>query len=89
MIGIIFVMIERTVYRDGEKIVEVRSEGGKLLYRKTRQGDEMKCPRTKKICVVGYDQMLFDCLQCFSGISNEEELITKSNQIRDLLSSYS
>ena len=78
-------MIETIVYRGGEKIVEVRSEGGKLLYRKTQEGYEMKCPRTKKICVVGYDQMLFDCLKCFSGISNEDELLSKSNQIRELL----
>lgn len=78
-------MIEKTVLRDGEKIVEVRSEGGKLLYRKTQEGYEMKCPRTKKICVVKYDKMLFDCLQCLSGISKEEELINRASQIRDLL----
>lgn len=82
-------MIEKTVYRDGEKIVEVRSEGGKLLYRKTQEGYEMKCPRTKKVCIVGYDQMLFDCLKCFSGISNEDELLSKSDQIRELLISSS
>ena len=78
-------MIEKTIVRNGERIVEVRSEGGKLLYIKTNQGYEMKCPRTKKICVVGYDQMLFDCLQCFSGISSEEELIDKTSRIRELL----
>lgn len=59
-------MIEKTVIRNGEKITEVRSEGGKLLYVKTKEGYEMKCPRTKEICVVRYDQMLFDCLQCLS-----------------------
>jgi len=80
-------MIEKTVYINGEKIIEVRSEGGKLLYRKTRDGYEMKCPRTKKICVVRYDKMLFDCLQCFSGITDEEELIKKTNQVRELFTS--
>jgi len=82
-------MIEKVVIRNNEEITEVRSEGGKLLYRKTQEGYEMKCPRTKKICVVRYDKMLFDCLQCFSGISNEEELINKSKQVRDLLASKS
>ena len=79
-------MIEKTVYQNGEKIVEVRSEGGKLLYKKTRQGYEMKCPRTKQICVVGYDQMLFDCLQCLSDTASRDALKVKSDQIRELLS---
>jgi hypothetical protein len=78
-------MIEKTVIRNGEKITEVRSEGGKLLYLKTKDGYEMKCPRTKQICVVRYEQMLFDCLKCFSGISNEDELLSRSRKIRELL----
>jgi hypothetical protein len=60
-------MKEEIVYCDGEKIVEVRSDGGKLLYKKTSRGYEMKCPRTKKICVVPYEQMLVDCLRCLDG----------------------
>lgn len=78
-------MIEKTVIRNGEKITEIRSEGGKLLYIKTKDGYEMKCPRTKQICVVRYEQMLFDCLKCFSGISNEDELLSRSRKIRELL----
>lgn len=78
-------MIEKTVLIDGKKVTEVRSEGGKLLYRKTSQGYEMKCPRTKKICVVGYDQMLFDCLKCFSDNQDEAYLMAKSQEIRAVL----
>jgi len=78
-------MIETTVYRDGEKIVEVRSEGGKLLYRKTHEGYEMKCPRTKKICVVRYDKMFFDCLKCFSDTLSEDEILAKTEQIKEIL----
>ena len=33
----------------------------------------------------GYDKMLFDCLQCMSGISDDELLFEKSKQIRKLL----
>ena len=79
-------MIEKKVYENGEEITEVRSEGGKLLYRKTKEGYEMKCPRTKEICVIKFDQMLFDCLKCFSGIQDEEELLLKSKQIQEVLS---
>ena len=77
-------MIEKEVYKNGEKIVEVRSEGGKLLYVKTKDGYEMKCPRTKKICLVRFDKMLFDCLQCFSGITEEDKLLEKAKQIKKL-----
>ena len=77
-------MKEITRYRDGQQVTEVRSEGGKLLYVKTEKGYEMKCPRTKQMCVVGYDEMLFDCLKCFSGISDEELLAEKKEQIREL-----
>jgi len=46
----------------------------------------MKCPRSKKICVIGYDKMLFDCLKCMSNISDEELLLDKARQIQQLLS---
>ena len=74
-------MLEKTIERNGQKVVEVRSDGGKLLYVKTKEGYEMKCPRTKKICVVGYDKMLFDCLKCMSGIPDDELLFEKAKQI--------
>lgn len=65
-------MRERTLYRQDEQVTEVRSDGGKLLYVKTKEGYEMKCPRTKQICVVKYEQMLFDCLKCLSDHDNGE-----------------
>ena len=61
-------IIEKILERDGEKIVQVRSAGGKLLFVKTREGYEMKCPRTKKVCVIKYEQMLTDCLQCLDDM---------------------
>ena len=78
-------MLEKIVKRNGQKVIEVRSDVGKLLYVKTKEGFEMKCPRSKKICVVGYDKMLFDCLKCMSGIPDDELLFEKAKQIRKLL----
>ena len=75
-------MREKTIERDGQKVVEVRSSGGKLLYVKTEKGYEMKCPRTKELCIVGYDQMFFDCLECFSGISRDQLPVEKVKTIR-------
>lgn len=65
-------MKEKIIERNGEKITEVRSEGGKLLFVKTKTGYEMKCPRTKKICLVKYEEMLKDCFQCLDHDCGEE-----------------
>ncbi len=65
-------MIEKIVERNGEKIVQVRSDGGKLLFVKTKEGYEMKCPRTKKICLVKYEEMMADCLKCLDDVSKGE-----------------
>ena len=67
MCGFLFYsrMKETVVYRNGEKVIEVRSDGGKLLFVKTKAGYEMKCPRTKQICLVEYQEMLKDCQKCF------------------------
>lgn|SRR3989338_1776421 len=66
-------MIERIIDKNGEKITEVRSDGGKLLFIKTKKGYEMKCPRTKKICLVKYEEMLADCFNCFDTNFKEDE----------------
>ena len=65
-------MLEKIIERDGKKVVEVRSDGGKLLFVKTKEGYEMKCPRTKKICLVKYEEMIADCLQCLDDVSKGE-----------------
>ena len=78
-------MIEKQAVRNGEKIIEVRSEGGKLLYKKTQEGYEFKCPRTKQTCLVRYEDMMLDCLRCFSGLKDDEKLILKVHQVRRLL----
>ena len=57
-------MQEKIIERDGKKVVEVRSDAGKLLYIKTALGYELKCPRSKQICLVRYEEMLTDCVQC-------------------------
>jgi phage FluMu protein Com len=57
-------MIEKIVNRDGEKVTEIRSEAGKLLLVKTKKGYEIKCPRTKTICLIKYEEMISDCLAC-------------------------
>lgn len=66
-------MIEKIVERNGEKAVEVRSDGGKLLFVKTKAGYEMKCPRTKQICLIKYQEMISDCLQCWAGVSGGDK----------------
>jgi hypothetical protein len=58
-------MQEKTIIRNGEKITEVRSDAGKLLYIKTKEGYELKCPRSKQICLVRYEEMLSDCSRCW------------------------
>ena len=65
-------MIERIIERDGEKVVQVRSRGGKLLFVKTKEGYEIKCPRTKQVCVIKYKEMLKDCLKCLNDCSVNE-----------------
>ncbi len=57
-------MKEKIIERNGEQAVEVRSEAGKLLFVKTKSGYELKCPRSKQICLVTYEHMLSDCIQC-------------------------
>jgi len=70
-------MKERIIERNGEKVIEVRSDGGRLLFIKTKMGYEIKCPRTKKICLVKYEQMLEDCFDslevlkdCFKSLED-------------------
>ncbi|MDE1920150.1 MAG: hypothetical protein KGJ09_03685 [Candidatus Omnitrophica bacterium] len=58
-------MKERCIIRNGEKVTEVRSDAGKLLYIKTGKGYELKCPRSKQICLVTFEEMLSDCSRCW------------------------
>ncbi len=73
MCGLYFLskMNEKVLERNGEKIVEVRSDGGKLLFIKTKGGYEMKCPRTKQICLIKYEVMFTDCLKCLDEVPGE------------------
>ena len=67
-------MIEKIVIRNGEKVTEVRSDGGKLLFIKTKEGYEMKCPRTKQTCIVKYEVMFTDCIHCLDEIPDCGEI---------------
>jgi len=68
-------MIEKIVERNSKKVTEVRSNAGKLLFVKTLQGYEIKCPRTKEICLVTYEEMLKDCLACWNVGDKESKSI--------------
>ncbi len=57
-------MRERIVTRDGRRVVEVRSDAGRLLFVKTSEGYEFKCPRSKQVCLVPYARLYRDCLRC-------------------------
>lgn len=57
-------MKDKTIKRGLERVVEVRSEAGKLLFIKTKRGYELKCPRSKKLCLISYEKMLYDCIRC-------------------------
>ncbi len=70
-------MIEKVRSRNGEKVIEVRSQGGKLLLIKTKDGYEIKCPRTKTICLIKYEEMISDCLSCRSDDKDYSELLQK------------
>ncbi|MBI3618344.1 MAG: hypothetical protein HY210_09090 [Candidatus Omnitrophica bacterium] len=76
-------MREKQIIRNSVKVIEVRSDAGKLLYSKTKEGYELKCPRSKQICLVRYEDMLSGCRQClgedgkarFVGIIKESRKI--------------
>ena len=65
-------MKEKIIQRGKEQVVEVRSDAGKLLFVKTKEGYELKCPRSKQICLVPYRSMLSDCLKCFDEATGEK-----------------
>jgi phage FluMu protein Com len=51
-------LIEKTIERDGQKVIQGRSKEGKLLIEKTGEGYELKCPRSKEVYVITYEEML-------------------------------
>lgn len=65
-------MKEKVIIRDGQEVIEVRSDAGKLLYVKTKAGYELKCPRSKQVCLVRYEEMLSDCMKCLEGDSKSK-----------------
>jgi len=75
-------MKEKSIERNGEKVTEVRSDAGKLLYIKTPRGYELKCPRSKEICLIKYEEMVSDCLGCL-----REDSGGGKNKIKDILKS--
>ena len=51
-------LIETTIERNGQKVIQGRSSEGKLLIEKTQEGYELKCPRSKKVYLITYEEML-------------------------------
>lgn len=77
-------MIEKTIHRNGEKVVEVRSRGGHLLFVKTKDGYEIKCRKTKEICVIKYERIFLDFTIWVFSTSNDEQLLAKAKKIRQM-----
>ena len=75
-------MREKIITRNGEKITEVRSDAGKLLYVKTKKGYELKCPRSKQICLVSYEEMLSDCSSCLGEKDKDKLPLRKKKGIK-------
>ena len=75
-------MKEKIIHRGKEKVIEVRSDAGKLLFVKTKEGYELKCPRSKQICLVKYENMLSDCRNCLNEVSGQNIVlpIQKTNK---------
>lgn len=53
-------LIESTIKRNGERVIQGRSKEGKLLIEKSRDGYELKCPRSKEVYLITYEDMLAD-----------------------------
>jgi len=75
-------MQEKSIIRNGEKVTEVRSDAGKLLYIKTGKGYELKCPRSKQICLVTYEQMFSDCSLCCQEKGKNEWPVIKKKGVK-------
>jgi glutaredoxin 2 len=89
-------MKEKITKRNDETVIEVRSEGGRLLFIKTKNGYEMKCPRTKKIYLVKYEDMLGDYFEamevlktCLKALEDNfrqvDQLLKKSKSTKSFL----
>lgn len=58
-------MIKKVTFRNGEKVIEMRSDGGKLLFIKTKKGYEHIHPVVLMIGPVSVHIMVcLDCLDC-------------------------
>lgn len=51
-------LIETMIERNGQKVIQGRSRAGKLLIEKTHEGYELKCPRSKEVYLVTYEEIL-------------------------------
>jgi hypothetical protein len=45
---------------------------------------EIKCRKTKRICVIKYEQMFIDCLRRFFTALNDDELLARAKEVRHL-----
>ena len=81
-------MQEKVIHRNDEEVIQVRSDSGKLLYIKTKEGYEMKCPRSKKICLIKYEQMLEDCFKCLVEGAEEKHYSFDGKKLIDFFKKF-
>lgn len=53
---------EKKIERAGKQVIQCRSQQGKLLIEKTAEGYELKCPRSKEVYLIPYEQMIVEYL---------------------------
>lgn len=51
-------LVQNIIERNGKKVIQGRSSEGKLLIEKTQEGYELKCPRSKEVYLITYEEML-------------------------------
>lgn len=55
-------LVEKYISINGKALIQGRSEEGKLLVVKTDEGYELKCPRSKEVYLIPYEQMVLEYL---------------------------
>jgi len=63
-------LIQKVIERNGRKVIQGRSCEGKLLIEKTQEGYELKCPRSKKVYLITYEEMLAEYKELWKEDNN-------------------
>lgn len=73
-------MKETSIKKYGKTIVAVRSDAGKLMFVKTTEGYEMKCPRSKQTCLIRYEEMFSDCMRYWKDYPQKTSFLIPAEQ---------